>query len=90
MLLPEEELKSRIVVKFLVEILTNAIILPFVDMAVSPDYLNQMLCWWFEETCSDVEDLTVNLATCVKDSTNIAELTAFKTLAEHQGTVLAI
>ena len=36
MLLPEEELKSRIVVKFLVEILTNAIILPFVDMAVSP------------------------------------------------------
>ena len=76
MLLPEEELKSRIVVTILVEIglvkslmtpndngfmtsfdlgkVTNAIIMPFIDMAVSADYLNQMTCWWFEDLCSDI------------------------------------
>ena len=33
---------------------TNAIIMPFIDMAVSADYLNQMTCWWFEDLCSDI------------------------------------
>ena len=88
MLLPEEELKSRIVVRILVEIVTNAIILPFIDMAVSADYLNQMTCWWFEDLCSDVEELTLSLSNCVKDSFNIKELNAFKSLAELEASKL--
>ena len=38
----------------------------------------------YQSLYSDIEDLTVNLAVCVKDSTNVAELSAFKSLAEHE------
>merc|ERR1719259_657526 len=47
-----------------------------------------MTCWWFEDLCSDIADLTVNLANCVKDSYTVKELKAFKLLAENEAAKL--
>ena len=67
LILPEEELKSRVVVKLLVEILTSGVLMPLVDTLSDPDYMNQMICWWLEAVAEDVEESSENLYMTIKE-----------------------
>ena len=41
--------------------------MPLVDTISSPDYLNQMLCWWLEELSGDIEEVSANLFLTIKE-----------------------
>lgn len=67
LILPEEELKSRVVVKLLVEILTSGVLMPLVDTLSDPDYMNQMICWWLEAVAEDIDESSENLYMTIKE-----------------------